>query len=123
MGKKILLLMILAGAVALSGCSLGQQKTQPVSQQPGAMQQPAEAQKNEVKIKNFAFDPQELTVSVGTTVTWKNEDTALHTIKSGTFNSQTLKTGDTFSFTFNTAGSYAYTCGIHPSMKGTIIVK
>ncbi len=77
-----------------------------------------------VTIKNFAFDPGDLTVAKGTTVTWKNDDSATHRIKSGdgSFDSKDLKNGDSFDHTFDTAGSFDYICGIHPSMKGKITV-
>lgn len=76
-----------------------------------------------VAIKNFAFDPQTLTVKAGTTVTWTNEDAVAHNIRSDTFNSQELGKGDTFKSKFDTPGTYEYSCGIHQSMKGTIIVQ
>ncbi len=77
-----------------------------------------------VTIKDFAFDPGDLTVAKGTTVTWKNDDSATHRIKSGdgSFDSKDLKNGDSFEHTFDTAGSFDYICGIHPSMKGKITV-
>jgi len=77
-----------------------------------------------VTIKDFAFDPGDLTVAKGTTVTWKNDDSATHRIKSGdgSFDSKDLKNGDSFDHTFDTAGSFDYICGIHPSMKGKITV-
>jgi len=78
---------------------------------------------NAVTIQNFAFNPPELQVKVGDTVTWTNMDSASHTIKSDLFQSDTLKNGDSFSFTFDTAGTYDYICGLHPSMKGKIIVE
>lgn len=78
---------------------------------------------NNVLIKNFAFNPQTITVTVGTNVTWVNEDSAPHTIKSDNFNSEYLNTEDSFKFTFNNAGTYDYICGIHPAMKGRVIVK
>ena len=55
---------------------------------------------------------------------WTNDDSATHRIKSGdgSFDSKDLKNGDSFEHTFDTAGSFAYVCGIHPSMKGTITV-
>jgi len=75
-----------------------------------------------VSIKNFAFNPTPLTIKVGTTVIWTNNDSMPHQIKSTTFNSATLNNGQTFSFTFSTAGQYNYSCAIHPSMLGKIIV-
>lgn len=78
-----------------------------------------------VKIDNFAFAPATVTVTAGTTVTWKNEDDSPHRIgdKNGTFKSAALDTDETFSHTFAAPGEYAYICTIHPYMRGRIIVK
>jgi plastocyanin len=78
-----------------------------------------------VDIDNFAFAPTTLTVTAGTTVTWKNEDDSPHRIgdKDGTFRSAALDTDDTFSHTFAAPGEYPYICTIHPYMIGKIIVK
>ena len=78
-----------------------------------------------VNIDNFKFVPATLTVTAGTTVTWKNEDDSPHRIgdKNGTLKSAALDTDDTFSHTFMVPGEYAYICTIHPYMAGTIIVK
>ena len=75
-----------------------------------------------VSIENFSFKPSVLTVQVGTTVVWTNNDTAVHNIKSATFNSPEMKKGETFKFTFEKAGTYDYSCGIHPTMTGQIVV-
>lgn len=76
-----------------------------------------------VNIQNFAFNPQTLTVSAGTTVVWMNNDTTTHKIKSNTFNSNNLNPGDSFQFKFDTPGTYNYSCAIHPFMTGKIIVQ
>jgi plastocyanin len=78
-----------------------------------------------VDIDNFAFTPAALTVTAGTTVTWKNEDDSPHRIgdKNGTFKSAALDTDDSFSHTFAAPGEYPYICTIHPYMVGKIIVK
>jgi plastocyanin len=78
-----------------------------------------------VDIDNFAFAPATLTVTAGTTVTWKNEDDSPHRIgdKNGTLKSAALDTDDTFSHTFAAPGEYPYICTIHPYMAGKIIVK
>jgi plastocyanin len=78
-----------------------------------------------VQIDNFTFAPGTLTVTAGTTVTWKNEDDSPHRIgdKNGTFKSAALDTDDTFSHTFAAPGEYPYICTIHPYMAGKIIVK
>ena len=78
-----------------------------------------------VNIDNFKFAPPTLTVTAGTTVTWKNEDDSPHRIgdKNGTFKSAALDTDDTFSHTFAATGEYPYICTIHPYMVGKVIVK
>lgn len=80
---------------------------------------------NAVSISNFAFVPATLTVPVGTTVTWTNQDEEPHTVVSddgSTLHSPGLDTGKTFSFTFSNAGTFAYVCSIHPMMHGTVVV-
>jgi plastocyanin len=84
----------------------------------------AHAEQTTVTIDNFTFAPAELTVKVGTTVTWKNHDDIPHTIVSaGKFRSKALDTDDSYSFTFTTAGAYTYFCSLHPHMTGTIKVE
>jgi len=80
---------------------------------------------NVVTIDNFTFTPPELTVAVGTTVKWVNHDDIPHTVveKNTTFRSKALDTDDSYSFTFTTAGSFDYFCGLHPHMVGKVIVK
>jgi plastocyanin len=80
------------------------------------------SQGNTISIANFAFDPETLTVPAGTTVIWTNNDTTTHRIKSSTFNSDNLANGETFEQKFDTKGRFDYSCSIHPTMKGTIIV-
>ena len=78
-----------------------------------------------VEIMNFMFMPGSLTVPVGTTVTWKFDDSTDHTVSAddNSFASSPMANGQTFTHTFSTAGTVAYHCSIHPFMKGTIIVK
>jgi plastocyanin len=79
---------------------------------------------------SFAFSPATLTIKAGTTVTWKNETSVGHTVTSddgksfdsGTSNPIAPQSGN-FSFTFTSAGTFAYHCEIHPFMKATIIVQ
>ena len=75
-------------------------------------------------IANFTFDPPTLTVPVGTTVTWTNEDDIPHVVaeKNASFRSKALDTGDAYSRTFTTAGTVEYFCAIHPHMTGKIVV-
>src|SRR5262245_8216206 len=78
-----------------------------------------------VKIDNFTFGPAELTVTAGTTLTWTNRDDIPHTVVSTdkVFKSKVLDTDETFSFTFDQAGSYPYFCSIHPHMTGKVVVQ
>ena len=77
-----------------------------------------------VSISNFTFVPASEVVKTGTVVVWTNNDSVVHTVNGGSiFSSAVLQPGDTFSFTFNQPGTFNYTCSIHPSMKGRIIVQ
>lgn len=95
-----------------------------------------------VTIRNFAFAPKKLTISVGDTVMWTNDDDILHTVTSGIGQEQgvpgvtkdknakpdgvfdqEVEFEDTFDFTFDTAGTFKYFCAIHPGMVGTIHVE
>jgi plastocyanin len=80
---------------------------------------------NVITIDNFTFTPKELTVAVGTTVKWVNHDDIPHTVasKDKAFRSQALDTDDSYSFTFASAGTFDYFCGLHPHMVGKVIVK
>ena len=84
----------------------------------------AHAEEVKVTIDNFTFEPAQLAVKVGTTVTWTNRDDIPHTVVSaGKFRSKTMDTDGTFTFTFTSAGEYKYFCSLHPHMTGTIKVE
>jgi plastocyanin len=78
-----------------------------------------------VTIDNFTFSPKPLTVAVGTTVKWVNHDDIPHTVveKNTSFRSKALDTDDSYSYTFTSAGTFDYFCGLHPHMVGQVIVK
>jgi len=86
---------------------------------------PVRASDIEVKIDNFTFNPKQVTVKAGDTITWVNHDDIPHTVTSQTqaFRSKALDTDDKFSFTFATPGTYPYFCALHPQMTGTIVVE
>ncbi len=91
-----------------------------------SMAQPAAAASRiTVDIREFAFRPAVLTVAVGATVTWTNEDEEAHTVTSatGAFASAGLSHEETFTQTFMRPGTYTYFCALHPQMKATVIVK
>jgi LPXTG-motif cell wall-anchored protein len=77
-----------------------------------------------VSIQDFFFEPDQLTVAPGTTVTWVNDGEQPHTSTAddGTWDSGTLQPGESYSFTFDDPGDYSYLCEIHPDMTATITV-
>ncbi|MBV1703824.1 MAG: cupredoxin family copper-binding protein [Hyphomicrobiales bacterium] len=84
----------------------------------------ASAASHKVTIQGFAFSPASISVAAGDSVTWTNQDGAPHLVDGGAaFRSAALAKGQSFTFTFAKAGSFAYRCGIHPSMSGTVVVK
>lgn len=114
MAKKYLLFLIVT-IIVISGCS---QKTTENKTTP------SEVKENIINIKDFSFQPSELTINTRETITWIQQDSVAHTVvSSGLFQSNPLSTGEEFTFTFTKPGTYNYNCGIHPSMKGKIIVK
>lgn len=85
---------------------------------------PSAGQSVAVTISNFAFSPATITVHKGTKVTWTNEDSAAHTVtgNNGGPASGDIGQGASYSYTFNTVGSFPYHCAIHPYMKATVTV-
>jgi len=84
----------------------------------------AQAETYTVSMKSTAFQPKELTISAGDTVTWINNDPMLHNVDLGSLGkSPDMRKGETYSMTFDKPGTYDYECNIHPGMTGKIIVK
>ncbi len=117
MTKKNMWIAGLATAVVIAVLVLG-------SPSATATDQPSAANA-EVKIDNFSFGPETLTVPVGTTVTWTNRDDIPHTVVStdGVFKSKVRDTDEKFSYTFVKAGTYPYYCSVHPKMTGKVVVQ
>jgi plastocyanin len=90
-----------------------------------ALSMPAFAKDVTVTISNFAFTPQAITIAAGDKVTFVNGDDTIHSIVAddGSFHSDGLDTNDKFAMTFAKPGKIAYHCGLHPFMKGEIIVQ
>ena len=83
------------------------------------------AKENKIEIKDFAFNPQNITVKSGEKITWINRDEEPHTIVSveKQFKKSTaLDTDQEFTITAGTPGTYTYYCSVHPKMTGTIVV-
>jgi plastocyanin len=113
--KLSLILLIGILLTACRGTSVSTSTTTPPPNQSGEAK---------VSIANFAFDPVTLSIKTGTTVTWTNNDTVAHNVLSddGSWGSSSLAKGATFTYTFTQAGTFPYHCGVHPTMKATIIV-
>jgi amicyanin len=102
----MMIILLLAGSLILIAAGQAQAMAYPVS------------------IQNTAFNPKELTISAGDTVTWTNNDAMLHDVDLGALGkSPELHKGETYTKTFDRPGKYDYDCDIHPFMKGTVIVK
>lgn len=123
MNKTILAISIVL-VIAAGAYYLVSRSSSPAQSAPAPISAAQSA--NAVSIKNFSFTPATLTVKVGTTVTWVNDDSAAHTVTSdsgGLLHSETIAPGQSFSFTFTDTGSVSYHCAIHPSMRGTVVVE
>lgn len=110
--NKLLLLPIMA-VILVAGC---------VSQLGGGT---TKGTASTIEIKGYAFDPSTITIARGTTVIWTNLDPTTHTVTSDSgseLDSGVITSGQNYSHTFNTAGTFTYHCSIHINMKGTIIV-
>jgi len=126
----VALLALLAGALAASACGGSKEKATPAATSPAGTPKTTQAaatpgaQGASVEIKNFAFEPKTVTIKVGQTVTWTNQDSVAHTVAGdGGIDSGDLSKGKSYSKTFDTAGTFNYHCSIHPSMTGQVIVE
>jgi plastocyanin len=113
--KKIILALVLFAILAfVAGCA------------PAAVVQsssPEAAESATIEISGFAFVPDVATIKRGGEVTWINRDNAAHTVVFDDEQSPQLEKGDSWAKTFSKTGEERYSCGIHPSMTGRIIVK
>jgi plastocyanin len=89
-----------------------------------AQDQPAVSIVDGPQRADYTFNPESLQVQVGDTVTWTNNGDVAHTVTAddGSVDSGDLQSGDTFSYTFDTPGTFSYLCTPHPWMTGTIVV-
>lgn len=134
MKKPLLIVIIVVGIIAASGIFIaagnrssnttGMNMEQTTTTTPSSSTQP-----NSITIQNYQFSPSPMIIKKGTTVTWTNQDTAKHTIEmdkdqptGGPADSPLLAKGESYSFTFNTVGTFKYHCGPHPYMMATVKV-
>jgi amicyanin len=119
--KKTIFSLALASLVVLPFALLNSGHTELVA---GERNSPAD--QHQVKIDNFSYAPSALTVPLGATVTWINQDDVPHNVVStegNTLKSSLLDTDQKFSYRFDKAGTYPYYCSIHPKMIGKVIVQ
>ena len=112
--SALFLILLVSGLVIslFAGCSDNNNSTGPGGN-PGT---------NEVWIQSNAYDPSTITVTQGTTITWKNKDSVNHTVTSdvaGLFGSGTLGNNATYAHAFDSVGTFAYHCTFHSNMHGT----
>lgn len=110
--KLINFFIMLLAAVIIAGCSKSSN-----NEETGNNSNP-----NTIYMKNSVFSNTNLTISVGGTVTWVNDDNTVHTVTAndGSFNSGDIAPGNTFKWTFNTAGTFRYYCIFHAGMTGIV---
>ncbi len=115
---------LLVVLLSLSSCSPNHQSATPTNQQTEQSKVSVQNSNHTVKILNFKYMPETLKIGSGETVQFVNQDEEPHTVtaKDGAFDSKALDTQQTWTHTFNQAGTFPYLCSIHPYMKGTITV-
>lgn len=125
MTNALRLALILTAATIVASCgSSSTNTTTPTSPSTPAGSTPVSIVSGASLLTTTAFSPNPLTVSAGTTVTWTNNDKTTHTVtsNSGAFNGSVSPNAQ-FSYTFATAGTFAYHCTIHPGMVATVTVQ
>jgi plastocyanin len=114
-----------SGAPATAAGQLKAEATAQTAKQASAQAAAPAGNVVEVKVDNFSFSPQTITIKPGTTVIWTNRDDIPHTVVSDdkVFKSKVLDTDEKFSYTFDKAGNFPYFCSVHPKMTGKVIVQ
>ena len=117
-------LRILLAALTL-GFSFGCGSSSPSSPTPAPSGNTVSIVMNSAGLTTNAYSPNPITVSVGSSVTWMNNDTITHTATSetGLFDSGPIAPNGRFTRQFSTVGSFPYRCTIHPGMVGTVTVQ
>lgn len=123
--NKVIILVLVVVVLVGGGYFMmkGKSSMAPMGDQPKTETAPVAG--NTVEIKDFAYSPASLSVKVGDTVTWTNKDLTGHsaTADDGSFDTGVLAQGESGSFTFTKAGTFAYHCTPHPNIQGTITVE
>ena len=131
MNRKSVIFIAIAAVIVVAGVILANKKPDTMANMPSASdstQSTAKAGPNAVTIAKYAFSPTPITIKKGTPITWTNTDIAKHNVvvdngaPAGGPDGPLFGKGETFSFTFNTVGTYKYHCSPHPYMHGEVIV-
>ena len=135
MRKEIIIFLIIFGVLFVAGCAENGDLEEPAPSTPvegvsageieGTEESLTAAENSivDVEIRDYKYTPQNLTVKVGQTVRWTNKDTVLHDVVGSGIESEYLQKGETFTYTFEEAGTYQYMCTIHPWMEGEVIAE
>lgn len=124
---RLSITLALAAIVSFAAAGCGSSSTAPSSPPPGngSGGTPVSIVRGALDLTTTAYAPNPLTVAVGTSVTWTNNDTTVHTstANDGSWNSGTMAPGASFTRTFASAGTFAYHCTIHPGMVASVTVQ
>ncbi len=133
MRKEITIFLIILGVFFAAGCVESKDSDEPAPSIPleevdnggatGAEETGTGTDIINVEIRNYKYIPQNITIKVGQTVMWTNNDTVLHDVVGSGIESDYLQKGEKFSYTFEEEGTYPYICTIHPWMEGEVIVE
>lgn len=135
MRREIIIFLIIFGVLFAAGCAENGGSEEIVPSTPaeevddegaGGVEETVtevESEIIDVEIRDYKYIPQNLTVKVGQTVRWTNNDTVLHDVVGSGIESEYLQKGETFTYTFEEEGTYQYICTIHPWMEGEVIVE
>ena len=127
--NKVLIAIIVVVVLAVGGWAIyDHHKSNSNTNSSSSNSSQSVASSGAINIKNMMFTPSQISIQKGGTVTWTNNDNIVHTVVDDLSNvggpsSGDIQPGGTYSFTFNKTGSFQYHCSIHPSMRGTIVVK
>ncbi len=110
-------------SLMVGGCNQSAPTSAPTSPSSEETTAPAGGTEHQVTIENFAFEPPEITIKIGDTVIWAHQDTAHHTTTGVIFDSGDMGPRQTYSKTFDKAGTYDYICNYHSYMHGKVIVE
>jgi len=131
--KRIAPLLLAAAALVAAGCGSSNKSSSSSSSSPapatttssstsGGTAAPSSGKTVTIDMKNIQFNPKTVTVKVGTTVKWVNQDSAPHNVTGGPLHSPTFGNGGSFTYKAAKAGKISYVCTIHPGMTATLNV-